>query len=127
MMNSKHFLAVARGRPGVLLAAGIAAAAVFFAGISAARAEQEITPEDVYYFACVQCHQSGLNAAPKYGDSKAWSPRIGQGRDTVYEHAIKGKGAMPPKGGRLSLTDDQVKMAVDYMVGAAGGWPEAAK
>ena len=123
-MNIKQLIAIMRRRTGVLPAACIAAAAVVFASIGTARAEQEITPEDIYYFACVQCHQAGLNAAPKFGDSKAWAARIAQGRDTVYGYAINGKGAMPPKGGRLSLTDEQVKLAVDYMVDAAGGWPE---
>lgn len=122
-MNFKHFLTTTRGRAGVL-PAGVTAAAVAFAGIGDVWAEEEITPRDVYLFACAQCHQAGLNAAPKYGDRKAWSARIGQGRATMYEHSIKGKGAMPPKGGRLSLTDEQVKMAVDYMVDAVGGWPE---
>jgi|GEM_PF-4392735 len=125
MMNIKQLRATMRSGAGLLPVAWVTAAAVVFAGIGTARAEQEITPEDVYYFACAQCHQSGLNAAPKLGDSDAWAQRLAQGRDTVYGNAINGKGSMPPKGGRLSLTDEQVKMAVDYMVEAAGGWPEA--
>lgn len=125
-MNFKHFHTSARRMAGVI-PAGITAAAMVFAGIGDARSEQEVTPEDVYYFACAQCHKAGLNAAPKFGDSKAWSSRIQQGREMVYEHSIKGKGAMPPKGGRTTLTDEQVKMAVDYMVNAVGGWPKETK
>lgn len=125
-MNIRHFHVAALGRAGRLLPAGVTAFIVVFAGMEEARSDQEpdVTPEDVYYFACAQCHQAGLNGAPKYGDRKAWAPRIEQGRDTVYGNSINGKAAMPPKGGRLSLTDEQVKMAVDYMVEAAGGWPE---
>ena len=63
----------------MLLPAGVTAAAAVFAGIGDARSEQEITPKDVYYFACALCHQTGLNAAPRYGDRKAWSSRIEQG------------------------------------------------
>ena len=123
-MNFKHFLTTTRGKAGMLLPAGVTAAAAVFAGIGDARSEQEITPKDVYYFACALCHQTGLNAAPRYGDRKAWSSRIEQGRETMYENTIKGMGAMPPKGGKPNLTEEQVKMAVDYMVNAAGGWPE---
>ena len=108
----------------MLLPTGVTAAAVVIAGIGDARSDQEITPKDVYSFACALCHQTGLNAAPRYGDRKAWSSRIEQGRETMYENTIKGMGAMPPKGGKPNLTEEQVKMAVDYMVTAAGGWPE---
>jgi cytochrome c5 len=37
--------------------------------------------------------------------------------DTLVMHATKGKGAMPPKGGRADLTDAQIKSTVEYMVG----------
>jgi cytochrome c5 len=123
-MNFNYFLTAVRARAGMLLPAGVTAAAAVCGGIGDARSEQEITPRDVYYFACAQCHQAGLNAAPKYGNKKAWSSLIEQGREKMYENTMKGKGAMPPKGGKPNLTDEQVKMAVDYMVNAAGGWPE---
>jgi len=58
--------------------------------------------------------------APKFGDKAAWAPRIKQGKETLYKHAIggfKGKsGVMPAKGGRTDLSDADVKAAVDYMV-----------
>ncbi|WNK21598.1 c-type cytochrome [Halomonas piscis] len=34
----------------------------------------------------------------------------------MYDHAINGFQAMPPKGGQVSLSDDEVKAAVDYML-----------
>jgi cytochrome c5 len=37
--------------------------------------------------------------------------------DALYATALKGKGAMPPKGGNLSLADADVKAAVDYLAG----------
>lgn len=86
--------------------------------------QQEVTPEQVYYFACAQCHQTGLNAAPKYRGSRAWESIIEQGREVVYRNTLEGKGAMPPRGGKPELTEEQVKMAVDYMVEGAGGWPD---
>jgi cytochrome c5 len=57
--------------------------------------------------------------APKVGDKAAWAPRIKQGIDTLHQSALKGKNAMPPKGGNASLSDADVMAAVDYMVSQA--------
>jgi len=70
---------------------------------------------------CVACHGSGIPGIPQLGDAAAWAPRIEQGKDTLYERAIVGyTGAlgmpMPAKGGNPSLSDDDVKAAVDYIV-----------
>ena len=70
-----------------------------------------------YRTACAACHMTGAANAPKLGDKAAWAPRIKTGMDTLVNSAIKGKGAMPPKGGRMNLTDAQIKSAVAYMVG----------
>lgn len=73
-----------------------------------------------YDKACVACHGAGVAGAPKIGDSAAWTARIAQGNDTLYNHAIKGyqgkKGFMPAKGGNAALSDPEVKAAVDFMV-----------
>ena len=66
---------------------------------------------------CSVCHGAGIAGAPKAGDKEAWAPRIKQGMPALYESALKGKGAMPPHGGNMSLSDADVKAAVDYMVG----------
>ncbi len=73
----------------------------------------------VFEKACVACHGSGLMNSPKAGDKSAWAPRIAQGKPTLYEHALKGIRMMPAKGGNAALADDEVKAAVDYMVGLA--------
>ena len=69
---------------------------------------------------CKACHGEGIAGAPKVGDKAAWGPRIAQGKDTLYKHAIGGyngtKGVMPAKGGRADLPDDLIKKAVDHMV-----------
>jgi cytochrome c5 len=70
----------------------------------------------VYDGLCVACHATGAAGAPKLGDKAAWAPRIAQGMDTLYKTSLNGKGAMPPKGGNTSLSDGEVKAAVDYMV-----------
>lgn len=75
----------------------------------------------VFNKTCALCHAAGVAGAPKPGDKADWGPRIAQGKETLYKHAIEGftgqKGMMPPRGGGASLTDDEVKAAVDYMVG----------
>ena len=70
----------------------------------------------VYDEACFACHGTGAAGAPKVGDKAAWAPRIKQGMDVLVKHAIQGKGAMPPKGGRMDLSDDAIRNAVAYMV-----------
>lgn len=79
--------------------------------------------EGVYTRVCSLCHAGGLAGAPTFGDKAAWAPRIAQGNAILYKHAIEGfagaKGMMPPRGGNASLTDDEVKSAVDYMVAKA--------
>jgi len=69
-----------------------------------------------YRTACQACHMTGAANAPKLGDKAAWAPRIAQGMDTLVMHATKGFKAMPPKGGRMNLTDAQIKSTVAYMV-----------
>ena len=74
----------------------------------------------IYDAACMVCHVAGVAGAPKLGDKANWAPRIAQGNDTLYSHSLKGfqgkAGMMPPKGGNMSLKDEDVKAAVDYMV-----------
>lgn len=68
---------------------------------------------------CSMCHPAGVGGAPKPGDKADWAPRIAQGMDVLYKHALEGftgaKGMMPARGGS-TMTDDEVKAAVDYMV-----------
>ena len=73
----------------------------------------------VYDQTCHVCHGTGVAGSPKFGDKAAWAPRIATGTPALYNAALHGLNAMPPKGGNTSLTDAQVKAAVDYMVSAA--------
>ena len=69
---------------------------------------------------CHSCHETGAGGAPKLTDKAAWAPRVAQGVATLDKHAIEGytgkAGIMPAKGGNPSLTDDQVKATVQWMV-----------
>jgi cytochrome c5 len=79
--------------------------------------------EAIYGQTCVACHGAGVAGAPKIGDKADWGPRIAQGNDTLYTHALQGfqgkKGVMPPKGGNTAIPDADVKAAVDFMVSKA--------
>jgi cytochrome c5 len=70
----------------------------------------------VYDASCVACHGAGVAGAPKLGDKAAWAARLKQGVPALYEAALKGKGAMPPKGGNMALSEGDVKAAVDFLV-----------
>ena len=77
----------------------------------------------VFGAVCSMCHASGAAGAPKFGNKEEWGPRIAQGMDVLYKHALEGftgtKGQMPARGGSTTLTDDEVKAAVNYMVDKA--------
>jgi len=70
----------------------------------------------VYTQYCAGCHATGAGGAPKLGDVTEWAPRIKLGMDKLYSNAIKGIGAMPPKGTCLTCTDNDIKQAVDYII-----------
>ena len=95
-----------------------AAAAPKVATVAAAAPAAAGKPDGkkVFDTACMACHATGAAGAPKMGDKAAWAPRIKAGNDALYASSIKGKGAMPPKGGNAALGDADVKAAVDYMV-----------
>lgn len=73
--------------------------------------------EVVYNTICTACHAAGVAGAPKTGDKAAWAPRIATGMDALLNAATNGKNAMPPRGGGADLTDEELKAAVEYLVG----------
>ncbi|PMR74603.1 c-type cytochrome [Billgrantia endophytica] len=79
-------------------------------------AQAEPDGEAIYNQACMACHMTGAAGAPIKGDEAAWAPRLEQGMDTLYAHSIDGFQAMPPKGGHMGLSDEDVKAAVDFML-----------
>jgi cytochrome c5 len=72
--------------------------------------------EQVYGAACVACHDSGLAGAPKIAVAADWAPRIAQGEETLVSHALSGIRGMPPKGTCMNCSDEEIKLAVEYMV-----------
>jgi len=75
--------------------------------------------EALYKQACMACHAAGVAGAPKLGDKAAWAPRIATGIPAMTNSVIKGKGAMPAKGGAGNASDADLRAAVEYMVKAS--------
>jgi cytochrome c5 len=74
---------------------------------------------------CFFCHGSGRDGAPRIGDVKAWEPRAKAGLSALTKSALDGVRRMPPHGGKLTLTDHQVRLAITHMVNQSGGkWAE---
>jgi cytochrome c5 len=86
------------------------------------QAAVEMAGDQAYGTACAACHGTGIAGAPKFGDKAAWGPRLAQGIQTLYQHALQGyqgkAGVMPAKGGRVDFSDKTVTAAVDHMVSA---------
>lgn len=84
---------------------------------------ENVVGKSVYGKVCALCHAAGVSGAPKPGDKVDWGPRIAQGDELLYKHALEGytgaKGMMPARGTGASLSDDEVKAAVRYMVDAS--------
>lgn len=115
----KPVAAVYAGETGRAAAQEAAAAASVDAGGEAAFGGSE-DPEQIYSAVCQTCHVSGAAGAPLM-EPGAWDDRLDKGLDTLVEHAINGFNAMPPKGGRTDLTDEQVRVTVEWMVDQVDG------
>lgn len=109
-----------RIRPVGQLAVGEAPSGGGIELIATANAASDDKGKTVFDGTCIACHGSGVAGAPKLGDKAAWKDRIAKGKNTLYQHALKGfqgkTGFMPPKGGNGGLSDADVEAAVDFMV-----------
>ena len=103
------------------LTAPLAALASSHGGGGKAKAV-EVTPamltegKAVYEKNCAVCHGSGVAGAPKFGDKAAWKEHLAHGLEHMAEATIRGKGAMPPRGGNPKLSDAEVRAAVAYIM-----------
>ncbi len=86
--------------------------------------QQLMMGRGVWMGTCRNCHLMGVSGAPAVTNHEAWAPRIQKGKPALYQSALNGiKGEdgefrMPPRGGNAQLNDEQVRLAVDYMVAA---------
>ncbi|TET89671.1 MAG: cytochrome c5 family protein [Sulfurovum sp.] len=75
--------------------------------------------EKMYDASCKLCHATDTMGAPAVGDANTWETVMKKGMDTVLVNAIKGMGGMPPKGGNMDLSDDDIKEIVEFMINSS--------
>lgn len=101
--------------PGTIVAAATTPATATANAATANPSAAAAAAPALYAQICSACHIAGVAGAPKLADKVAWAPRIAQGVDTLTASVIKGKGAMPPKGGS-NASEADIKAVVTYMV-----------
>ncbi len=75
--------------------------------------------EELVKTVCAACHQAGVANAPKIGDKARWGKLAKEGMKDLLATSIKGKGAMPPRGGS-DATDAELARAIVYMANQSG-------
>lgn len=95
--------------------APVATVATAAAPVAAANAGKR-SGEELFNSACVACHGAGVMGAPKAHDAAAWSARLGGNLKALVESAVKGKNAMPPKGGVADATEEELSKAIAFMM-----------
>ncbi|MDX1513166.1 MAG: c-type cytochrome [Gammaproteobacteria bacterium] len=108
------------GDPTKVVAAEASESMQVAAAAPAAESGAAKSGEAVYNAGCLACHTTGAAGAPKLGDKAAWEPRMAQGLEALVTHAINGKGAMPPKGGNPSWSEQEIRNAVEFMLEKSG-------
>ncbi|AXX91622.1 sulfur oxidation protein SoxCD [Malaciobacter molluscorum LMG 25693] len=78
--------------------------------------EKSSIGKTIYESKCAVCHGNEAIGAPVLGDKEAWANVVKKGMDKVYSNALNGVNAMPPKGGHMDISDENIKKTVDYMV-----------
>ncbi|OOC50299.1 c-type cytochrome [Thioalkalivibrio versutus] len=89
--------------------------------VDSAEEAADLSPGDLYSNVCAACHDAGVSGAPIKDDTDEWSNRLNdKGLDTLFANSINGIGAMPARGGDSSLSDEQMRDVVAYMLDEAG-------
>jgi cytochrome c5 len=71
--------------------------------------------EMIYTTVCAVCHTTGAAGAPKPG-SEQMAERAEKGLDALVQTAVNGLNAMPARGGRTDLSDEQIQAVVEFML-----------
>ncbi len=78
--------------------------------------QQPSKGEEIYLLTCRMCHETGTQGAPRLGNQEEWKERLPKGRKTLLKHSLEGFGAMPAKGGHVTLTKKEVSLALNFML-----------
>ena len=98
--------------------AGAAALAEAQAAAAAAAPAEEVVVDGptVYGGLCKTCHDAGVAGAPITGSEDMATRLADKGLEMLVSNAINGINAMPARGGNPSLTDEQIRVAVEFML-----------
>ena len=75
-----------------------------------------VSGQDAYNQVCADCHEDGLDGAPRTDHPEDWEGRSSLWQAVLSEHAKQGFLTMPAKGGEAALSDPVVVAATDYML-----------
>ncbi|VEN73285.1 putative Cytochrome c-555 [Candidatus Desulfarcum epimagneticum] len=114
-MKRVKFLTVA----GVISMMSISALTRFDSNAGAFECRDLVEGGQIYAASCATCHDSGVAGSPRLGNADDWTPLLAKGGAVLRSHAMRGFNAMPPKGGRLDLSDCDFESAVGYMISKA--------
>lgn len=106
------FIMLVLGLPVIADAAGVEA-------IGKGKLIRELNGREVYVQSCAMCHANGVGGAPRPGRPEDWVERSKSGPAALMVSVLRGKGAMPPKGGNASLTTAEAYVALDFMLNGA--------
>ena len=67
----------------------------------------------IYNKNCAVCHNK---LSPRIGDQIAWQPHIKDGVEDLVSTVLKGKGLMPANAGNPNLSEEDIRIAVEYIV-----------
>ena len=98
-------------------------------GAMSAQAQSAMSGEQVYRQVCSNCHATGVDKAPKFGDRALWAPLIKEGQSKLTADGWIGVRGMPPKGGKPDMALEDFSRGAAFMARAAGAsWkdPDAA-
>lgn len=79
----------------------------------------KLSGKQLYDKRCQKCHTTGKDGAPRIDDYRAWGARMAKGIGGLTESAISGHGAMPARAGLATVSDAEVKLAIEYMIARA--------
>jgi cytochrome c5 len=89
------------------------------ANLNKSMVNPKLSGKELYSKRCQECHATGKEGAPKVGDSRAWGERMMKGIDGLTESAVMGHNKMPSRGGLTTISDAEIRLAIDYMVSTA--------
>ena len=88
-------------------------------GMNTSMAIPKFSGKDLYTKRCQECHAKGKEGAPQTGDAQAWGVRMEKGLDGLTASAVNGHNKMPSRGGLATISDAEVKLAIEYMISKA--------